>query len=273
MDAGGYSKAGTDAQSPTLDWSRPLSPALFPTQRVPVDRGDAMPGRFSLPKDKIKVLLVEGISQAAADHVCRPGLFQRRAAAEGARCRRRSGRRSRASTSSGIRSRTELTADALSHADRLIAAGCFSVGTDQVDLAAARKAGRANLQCAVLQHALRGGADDRRDRHAVPPHLSRDPALPMPASGTSLRPTASRCAARCLASSATATSAASSRTWPRRWACASSITTRRTSCVTATRNRRGTLAELLAMADVVSLHVPETPATAGMIGARQSSRR
>jgi D-3-phosphoglycerate dehydrogenase / 2-oxoglutarate reductase len=41
----------------------------------------------------------------------------------------------------GIRSRTQLTHAALAAADRLVAVGCFSVGTNQVDLGAARQRG------------------------------------------------------------------------------------------------------------------------------------
>src|SRR6202142_738728 len=41
----------------------------------------------------------------------------------------------------GIRSRTQLTRDILSRADRRVAVGCFSVGTNQVDLNAARQRG------------------------------------------------------------------------------------------------------------------------------------
>jgi D-3-phosphoglycerate dehydrogenase len=41
----------------------------------------------------------------------------------------------------GIRSRTQLTSEALAGADRLVAVGCFSVGTNQVDLDAARQRG------------------------------------------------------------------------------------------------------------------------------------
>jgi D-3-phosphoglycerate dehydrogenase len=41
----------------------------------------------------------------------------------------------------GIRSRTMLTQELFAAADRLIAVGCFSVGTNQVDLDAARKRG------------------------------------------------------------------------------------------------------------------------------------
>ena len=41
----------------------------------------------------------------------------------------------------GIRSRTQLTHEALAGADRLVAVGCFRVGTNQVDLDAARQRG------------------------------------------------------------------------------------------------------------------------------------
>ena len=41
----------------------------------------------------------------------------------------------------GIRSRTQLTEEVLAAANRLMAVGCFSVGTNQVDLEAARARG------------------------------------------------------------------------------------------------------------------------------------
>lgn len=41
----------------------------------------------------------------------------------------------------GIRSRTDLTHDIFANADRLMAVGCFSVGTNQVDLNSARLRG------------------------------------------------------------------------------------------------------------------------------------
>ena len=41
----------------------------------------------------------------------------------------------------GIRSRTQLTREVLEHAEKLIAIGCFCIGTNQVDLDAAREFG------------------------------------------------------------------------------------------------------------------------------------
>jgi len=41
----------------------------------------------------------------------------------------------------GIRSKTKLTAEVLQHATKLLAIGCFCIGTDQVDLKAAEKRG------------------------------------------------------------------------------------------------------------------------------------
>ena len=41
----------------------------------------------------------------------------------------------------GIRSRTQLTAEVLAHAHKLAAVGCFCIGTNQVDLNAARERG------------------------------------------------------------------------------------------------------------------------------------
>ena len=41
----------------------------------------------------------------------------------------------------GSRARTQITADVLEAADRLIAIGCFSVGTNQVDVDASRRNG------------------------------------------------------------------------------------------------------------------------------------
>ena len=50
----------------------------------------------------------------------------------------------------GIRSRTQLTADVFAHATKLVAVGCFCIGTNQVDLQAASTHGIA----VVVQHSF-----------------------------------------------------------------------------------------------------------------------
>jgi D-3-phosphoglycerate dehydrogenase len=94
----------------------------------------------SLSKDKIRVLLLEGISERAARLFENAGYSQIRRlpkALEGAAL---------ASALEGvhilgIRSRTQLTAPVFAAANRLMVVGCFSVGTNQVDLAAATARG------------------------------------------------------------------------------------------------------------------------------------
>jgi D-3-phosphoglycerate dehydrogenase len=95
---------------------------------------------LSLPKDKIRVLLLEGVSDSAVDLLHGAGYtnltyFKGALDEDGLR------EALQGVHLLGIRSRTQLTAKAISAADRLIAIGCFSVGTNQVDLDAARSAG------------------------------------------------------------------------------------------------------------------------------------
>ncbi|NVN03086.1 MULTISPECIES: phosphoglycerate dehydrogenase [Asaia] len=99
-----------------------------------------MEASFSLPKDRIRILLLEGIHESAAQHLAAQGYRQvtcLKTALEG-----------EALTEAlkgvhmvGIRSRTQLTAPVIEAADRLMAIGCFCIGTNQVDLNAARMAG------------------------------------------------------------------------------------------------------------------------------------
>ena len=94
----------------------------------------------SLPKDKIKVLLLEGISDAAAGTFAASGYHEvvRLATAPGGPALRDLLKDVRII---GIRSRTEITRDIIDATDRLMAIGCFSVGTNQVDIAAANAKG------------------------------------------------------------------------------------------------------------------------------------
>ncbi len=92
--------------------------------------------RHSLPKDKIRVLLLENINAQAVKAFETAGYSQielLKSSLEGAALER-------ALTGVhilGIRSRTHLTAEVFASAKRLMLVGCFSVGTNQVDLEAA----------------------------------------------------------------------------------------------------------------------------------------
>ena len=92
-----------------------------------------MTQQLSLPKDKIRFLLLEGVHQNAVDVLKAAGYTQidyRKTALEG-----------EALIDAikdvhflGIRSRTQVTSEVLEAANKLIAIGCFCIGTNQVDL-------------------------------------------------------------------------------------------------------------------------------------------
>lgn len=96
--------------------------------------------KVSLDKSKIKFLLLEGVHQNALDVMNAAGYTnieyhkkalepeELKAAIKDAHF-------------VGLRSRTHLTADILQCANKLIAVGCFCIGTNQVDLAAAKALG------------------------------------------------------------------------------------------------------------------------------------
>ena len=96
--------------------------------------------QLSLPKDKIRILLLEGVNDSAALMMRAAGYSSverlpkaldgdaLREAVKGVHLL-------------GIRSRTQIDAGVIEAADRLIAIGCFNVGTNQVDIDAARRMG------------------------------------------------------------------------------------------------------------------------------------
>ncbi|HET6554298.1 MAG TPA: phosphoglycerate dehydrogenase [Dyella sp.] len=96
--------------------------------------------KTSFPKQDIKVLLLEGVSRSAVESFHRAGYsqieFHEKALPEAQL-------KARIADAHivGIRSRTHLSDDVLQQAKRLIAVGCFCIGTNQVDLAAARLQG------------------------------------------------------------------------------------------------------------------------------------
>ncbi|MDQ0505549.1 phosphoglycerate dehydrogenase [Xanthobacter agilis] len=92
---------------------------------------------LSLAKDKIKVLLLEGVNDSAVEMMTSAGysnLTRLSKALEGDALLEAV----KGVHVLGIRSRTHVTAKVLEAADRLIAVGCFSVGTNQVELDACR---------------------------------------------------------------------------------------------------------------------------------------
>jgi D-3-phosphoglycerate dehydrogenase len=99
-----------------------------------------MSDRLSLSKDKIRVLLLEGVNDSAVELFHGAGytnLTRLTRALDGDELRRSL----KGVHILGIRSRTQINDAVLSHADRLITVGCFSVGTNQVELGAARARG------------------------------------------------------------------------------------------------------------------------------------
>ena len=99
-----------------------------------------MNDRLSLPKDKIRVLLLEGVHESGVQLMKAAGysnLTRLTTALEGKELLEAV----EGIHILGIRSRTQLTEEVFAAADKLICAGCFSVGTNQVDLDAARRRG------------------------------------------------------------------------------------------------------------------------------------
>ena len=99
-----------------------------------------MPSDLSTSKPRVSALLLEGVNDSAVEILLnsdclsverKPGALEANALREAVR----------AIDLLGIRSRTQLTHDIFADAGRLIAVGCFSVGTNQVDLDAARRRG------------------------------------------------------------------------------------------------------------------------------------
>ncbi len=95
---------------------------------------------YSLAKEKIKVLLLEGIHQNALNYFKANDYFS----IEYLKCSFESSELKEKIKDVhliGIRSRSHITADVLESAKKLIAIGCFSIGTNQVDLQAAKVKG------------------------------------------------------------------------------------------------------------------------------------
>jgi len=226
--------------------------------------------QLSRSKDQIKILLLEGISETAVGVLKAAGytnVERLTKALDGASLRQAlDGVRIL-----GIRSRTQITPEVLEGNRSLIAIGCFSVGTNQVDLKVTRDMGipvfnapfsntrsvaeltiaeivmlfRRTFPKSVAAHA------GKWDKSAVDSHEVRGKTLGIVGYGnigSQLAVLAEAMGMRVIFFDQT------------------------------DKLRHGnveptdTLDELLARSDVVTLHVPETPETQGMIGAEQIAK-
>jgi D-3-phosphoglycerate dehydrogenase len=98
-----------------------------------------MAKQFSFPREKLKILLVEGVHPVCVEKFSQAGYnaeLIKQAYSEEELCR---------AIGSvhilGIRSKTNVTKKVLEHAKHLLAIGCFCIGTDQVDLDEAARRG------------------------------------------------------------------------------------------------------------------------------------
>ncbi len=99
-----------------------------------------MSKKYSLQKEKIKILLLEGIHKSALEYFTANGYTNVHLLPDALEADELNNH-IRSANIIGIRSRTQLDKAVLGHADRLFAIGCFSIGTNQVDGFAAKMMG------------------------------------------------------------------------------------------------------------------------------------
>lgn len=107
---------------------------LYP--RYPGTASIMTSARTSLSKDKIRILLLEGISDTAVEGFARAG-YRNVEQIPGSLSREDLLEAVAGVHLLGIRSRTQLDEELFAAAKRLIGVGCFCIGTNQVDLMAA----------------------------------------------------------------------------------------------------------------------------------------
>ena len=226
--------------------------------------------KTSFPKQDIRVLLLEGVSQSAVESFRQAGYSQVEVHPKALPENELKARLAETHIV-GIRSRTQLTAEVLTHARRLIAVGCFCIGTNQVELAAARRLGVpvfnapysntrsvAELVVAEAVMLLRGIPQKNASCHrggwsksAVASYEARGKVLGIIGYGhigTQVGLLAEGMGMRVIFHDIEA------------------------KLVLGNARAAASLDELLESADVVTLHVPDTSATRLMIGAEQLAR-
>ncbi|MCD9027698.1 phosphoglycerate dehydrogenase [Luteimonas sp. BDR2-5] len=223
--------------------------------------------KTSFPKQDIRVLLLEGISQSAVDTFHAAGYSQIELHAKSLP-EDELKRRIADAHIIGIRSRTQLDANVLAEARRLMAVGCFCIGTNQVDVDAAELAGIpvfnapysntrsvAELVVAEAIMLLRGIPQKNAECHrggwsksALGSHEARGKTLGIIGYGhigTQVGVMAESLGMQVLFHDV------------------------ETKLALGNARSATGLDDLLARSDVVTLHVPETPATKLMFGARE----
>jgi D-3-phosphoglycerate dehydrogenase len=220
--------------------------------------------KTSTEKSRIRFLLLEGI-HPSAERVLREAGYSQIESLPGALSEEDLKARIADVHFIGIRSRTQLSADVFANAPRLAAVGCFCIGTNQVDLHAARERGIAVFNAPfsntrsvaelVLAEAillLRGIPEKSAVAHRGGWLKSADNAFEIRGKtlgivgygsiGTQLSVLAEALGMQVVFFDVV------------------------TKLPLGNARQMGQLDELLAQSDVVSLHVPETQATQWMIG-------
>ncbi|WP_375465871.1 phosphoglycerate dehydrogenase [uncultured Methylobacterium sp.] len=228
------------------------------------------PEKLSLPKDKIRVLLLEGINDSAVALMRAAGytnLVRLPKALDTAALHDAL----RGIHILGIRSRTRLDAAALAAADRLLAVGCFSVGTNQVDLETARRRGvpvfNAPFSNTRSVAELVIGEIVMLMRRVVPRSVGAHAGLWDKSAEGSVEVRGKTLGIVGYGNIGTQLSTLAEALGMRVIFYDHTDKLRHGSA-----EPTGTLAALLAQSDVVSLHVPETEATANMIGAAEIAK-
>lgn len=223
--------------------------------------------KTSLDKSKIKFLLLEGVSQTAVDTLRNAGYsnieFHKKALPDA---------ELKAAIANahfvGIRSRTQLTRDVFEAAEKLIAVGCFCIGTNQVDLRAATEHGvavfnapysntRSVAELVIAQAILllRRIAEKNAAAHRGEWQKSADGAYEI--RGKTLGIVGYGSIGMQLSVMAESLGMR---------VCFVDVVTK---LPLGNAVQKGSLEELLACADIVTLHVPELASTKDMIGARE----
>jgi len=96
--------------------------------------------KHSLDRSKIKVLMLEGVHENAVNYFHENG-YSDVECHKGALSGEELEKKLQTAHIIGIRSRTELTKEVLDKAPKLIAIGCFTIGTNQVDIMHAKRLG------------------------------------------------------------------------------------------------------------------------------------